>query len=149
MGVFEQFDDYAMPEPNSGCHIWMACLNENGYGVVRVNGRSRLAHRISLMRVNGEYPAGNVLHHCDVPACVNPDHLYIGTQLDNVRDMDRRGRRKNAPRSGMDHHNAKLTPDQVAEARSFVGPARILASKFGVTPEQINNIRRGTQRRVS
>lgn len=144
-------DDFwasALPEPNSGCHLWERCVNPRGYGVVNWQGSARLAHRVAFSLFYGEPKRGAVVgHRCDNPACVNPSHLFLGSQADNVRDMDRKGRRRNAPLRGSRHPNAKLSADAVGIIRAHIGPARIMASRFGVTPEQINNIRRGAQRR--
>jgi hypothetical protein len=77
----------------SGCWIWMASLGPQGYGVLRRGGKRMQAHRYSLELVNGPVPVElHVLHHCDVRPCVNPAHLYAGTQLQNVHDAIRRGR---------------------------------------------------------
>lgn len=81
------------PEPTSGCWIWTAAVSKLGYARIRVGKTNRQAHRISYERFIGTIPSGmSVLHICDVRSCINPDHLYAGTQKDNVRDMMNRGR---------------------------------------------------------
>lgn len=83
----------AEPIPWSGCWIWMAGLMPNGYGSACVNGKSVNAHRAMFSAKNGPIPKGLVVRHtCDVRECVNPDHLILGTQKDNIRDMHDRGR---------------------------------------------------------
>jgi hypothetical protein len=78
-----------IPEPNSGCWLWDGWVNGRGYGRF---GKG-LAHRISWELHRGPIPAGmNICHKCDVPPCVNPDHLFLGTQTDNMRDCARKGR---------------------------------------------------------
>lgn len=73
----------------NGCWLWTLRKNEHGYGTI--NGA--LAHRCVWASIIGPIPDGMcVLHKCDVPACINPEHLYIGTQLDNIRDRTKRGR---------------------------------------------------------
>jgi hypothetical protein len=143
-----QFLNNSLPEPNSGCLLWEGCVNPAGYGVVRWEGKANLAHRVAYRLQHGAIPAGfAVCHRCDTPACVNPAHLFAAAQPENVADMDRKGRRKNAPLIGERHPNSKLTSAQVAEARRHAGSATPLARRFGVTPEQINNIRRNAQRK--
>jgi len=76
-----------------GCWIWIGRLDNGGYGVMSIEGENKYAHRISYELHNGPIPPGLfVCHHCDTPACINPKHLYAGTQADNMRDMAARGR---------------------------------------------------------
>ncbi len=87
------FTEKISPEPTSGCWLWTAG-ESHGYGVIGDgHGGAEFAHRASWRIFRGDIPSGmNVCHHCDVPFCVNPDHLFIGTQKDNVRDMANKGR---------------------------------------------------------
>jgi hypothetical protein len=81
-------------QASGDCWVWTGDHNPAGYG--RTKGftfTERLAHRLSWTMANGPIPAGMwVLHHCDNPPCVNPDHLYVGTPSDNAQDRERRGR---------------------------------------------------------
>lgn len=105
------------------CWIWTAAKNEKGYGIFCIEGRTYKAHRLSYLLSVGAIPEGMcVLHKCDVPSCVNPDHLFIGTRADNNADMLAKGRKVpggkycgkngNYPR-GMDHHNARLSFNEI------------------------------------
>ncbi len=94
----ERFYDYAMPEPNSGCWLWLGSWDRRKYGQLRVDGRLRYASHVSLGLAGTPVPAGmSACHHCDNPPCVNPGHLFIGTQKDNTRDMMAKGRSKPPP----------------------------------------------------
>lgn len=101
--LFERFNEKWIPEPNSGCWLWTASTNPiSGYGVIGVSSeKTKPAHRVSWELYRGPIPAGVghhgtcVLHKCDNRACVNPDHLFLGSNKDNVHDCMRKGRFKN------------------------------------------------------
>ena len=98
----EKLDLNSMPVPESGCVIWLRCLNGNGYGALTYNGIFWLAHRASWALTRGTIPRGlYVLHKCDVRCCINPEHLYLGSAFDNARDCQvQSGRAKNIKRPG-------------------------------------------------
>jgi hypothetical protein len=100
----ERFDEFVYPDPNSGCFIWVGAVARKGYGCFMVgslrDGSRRLtqAHRFAWERANGPIPAGMcVLHKCDTPCCVNPDHMRLGTLHDNAMDMAAKGRGRKSP----------------------------------------------------
>jgi hypothetical protein len=98
MDLTERFMEKVFPVPEAGCWIWDGPLNNKGYGKLygKPYGQStRYAHRISYGLFKGPIADGLcVLHRCDVACCVNPDHLFLGTILDNNRDMIEKGRYK-------------------------------------------------------
>ena len=145
------FFEKVHPEPNSGCWLWTGgtvtfgygCIDK-GYALYRAFGSvGTTAHRIAYLLFKGEIPKGKfVCHKCDTAPCVNPDHLFLGTQLDNLRDMIKKGRRRigDMPK-GEDSWNAKLTEKDVAYIRRSGLSRDDLAKKFGVSDSTIRSIR--------
>lgn len=134
---------WAKVDKTSGpCWIWTARINYGGYGQFRTTGRlTEYAHRVSWKLHGGPIPAGmDVLHRCDRPACVNPGHLFLGTDADNVSDRNAKGRQARGERAG----RSKLKSAQVAEIKSIriaTGMSmRKLASLFGVSHTTIEQI---------
>ena len=124
----ERFEEKFIPEPNSGCWLWFAA-SVRGYGHFRFRGRQCRAHRVAYEMFIGPIPSGfSVLHDCDTPSCVNPQHLRLGTQADNMRDMMDRGRTL----TGSRNHSAKLTEDDVLAIRATTGCAATVAAAYGV-----------------
>ena len=87
------WQERAIPEPNSGCLLWDGAVSRHGYGHVRRDGKDVVLHRLVWEETHGPIPCGlHVLHRCDVPACVNVDHLFLGTRFDNMQDIVAKGR---------------------------------------------------------
>jgi hypothetical protein len=134
-----------------GCWRWTASVNRNGYGQFGVGSRGDgvvLAHRHAYSIAIAPIPAGmEVRHRCDVPGCVNPAHLEIGTHAENMRDMKERGRAakgRAVARCGEDGGNVKLTTPQVLEIRAAYASGGVtqksLAAKYGVTVQNVSLI---------
>lgn len=86
--------------PEAGCWLWMGGAYPSGYGRMTSGGKNRRAHRGVWELVNGPIPEGlAVCHKCDTPLCVNPDHLFLGSQAANVRDMAAKGRHRESKKA--------------------------------------------------
>ena len=136
------------PSNPDDCWIWVAGKTGSGYGVLTINYKAILVHRFSYELHCGPIPEGRfVCHHCDVPACVNPAHLFLGTPKDNTHDMIAKGRAVHVTRpmpGGEDHPNARLTWKQIDEMRTLFATGTYskaqLAMKYGVTKSNIGEI---------
>jgi len=141
---------WARVSNGDGCWTWTGHRNEDGYGSITSGGRGGKhegAHRFSWRLHNGEIPDGmSVLHHCDNPPCVNPKHLFLGTQRDNMQDCARKSRVFIREQRGESNASAKLSNDQVVELRdAYAGGAlqSDLASRYDVTQSCISAVVRG------
>jgi hypothetical protein len=135
----EFLEERSIPEPNTGCWLWMHGIGGPGYGMIWDGKKTSTAHRSMFAAVNGPIPPKmDVCHRCDNRACINPDHLFLGTRADNVRDMDRKGRRKNT---------TILTPTQVRDIRAAAARGERtmdLAARYGVSEPTISSIKSRT-----
>lgn len=131
----------------SECWEFIGKSRTTGYGACYFRGKRWLAHRFAWTITNGQIPAGSghhgtvVMHVCDNRICVNPKHLRLGSQHDNVLDMVDKGRNVNVPSNGEKHGNAKFTDDDVVAIRLSGKSDPELAAQYGVTPEAINYAR--------
>src|SRR5574340_407485 len=145
--LLERFFDKVSPEALTGCWLWTGAVKELGYGVIglgtREQGTSK-AHRVSWELHNGPIPSGlNVLHSCDTPSCVNPDHLRLGTLSDNARDCVNRGRLKLPDNRGERAAWSKLTAADVLEIKTRQASGADYARRFNVSRSAIYEIWRG------
>ena len=120
-----------------GCWLWTGILGNHGYGVIFISKRPKaifnLAHRLSWELHSGPIPEGmQVLHKCDIRPCINPAHLFLGTQKDNIHDMMRKRR---GP--------GKLSDEQILAIRSSNVPSRKMATILGVSKTTVLDARRG------
>jgi hypothetical protein len=126
------------------CWEWQGARRPFGYGRFGIAGKNVEAHRVSWQLANGPVRPGiKILHTCDNPSCVNPGHLFPGTQQDNIADMNAKGRARSG--SGPDERapNAVVTPQIVAEIRAAWGnrPTQAqLAERYGISQANVSQI---------
>lgn len=138
-----RFHKQYIPEPNSGCWLWLGDVRRSGlpYGEFKMNGRTRSAHQVSFELFKGpRNPSLFVLHSCDNPYCVNPDHLSQGTIEENQSQMVARGRSL----FGEKNYRAKITERDVIAIRSGDhgqrGYRERMAEKYNLDPSTIGDI---------
>ncbi len=130
----KRFLTKVLPEVSGGCWLWKGACNSHGYGQIWDGQILKRAHRVSYELHHGSIPPGMfVCHVCDVRQCVNPEHLFLGKQVDNVADAIQKCR----------FGPAKLTPHDVKRIRSSALSSSELAKRHRVTRENIWQIRSG------
>ena len=129
-------------EPISGCHLWAGAVGGRSYAAARVAGKVQRVHRVAYEAAYGAIPNGKmVCHSCDNTLCVNPTHLFLGTQTENMTDRQKKGRQA----KGETVWSSKLSEDQarVIKYERLGQPVAKIAAEFGITQSQVSGIRRG------
>lgn len=138
------FDDkfissHSMPVPFSGCFLWLKSCVKGGYGKTHKDGKTLLAHRAIWEARNGPVPEGKILcHTCDIPECVNPDHLFVGTHADNSADAVMKNRQAKGTRITL----AKIDDDTAIAIRGSAGTNVEIANRFNVSQSLVGAIKR-------
>jgi hypothetical protein len=145
MNAHEFFQKRTVRIPFAGCHIWTGYVNAGGYGWVTINRKNISAHRLAYESFIGPIAAKKyVCHSCDVPACCNPNHLFLGSSKDNA--IDRAAKKRSSPRIGSANGRANLNEHQVAQIKVNLlsGKKMIdLALHYGVSYSAISHIKTG------
>lgn len=136
--VEQRLFDHSKVDPSTGCRLWQRYCDRDGYGQTYYKGSPRHAHRVAYQVFVGPIPDGLcILHSCHTPACINPEHLRVGTHKDNADDRDRAGR----------HGTAKLTWENVRTIRQKYSTGEYtqaeIAAPFGVSRHLISYIING------
>lgn len=128
-------------EKTKTCWIWKASIVDSGYGHFYLDGKQIRAHRMAWILTKGQIPKNKfVCHHCDIPACVRPAHLFIGTAKDNTQDMINKNRKKFGDTKGEKSCKAKLKNKDVLKIRRRLlnkDTHRAIAKDFGVAKSTI------------
>lgn len=133
-----------------GCWEWVGYKDRSGYGLTSYSNKKWASHRLSWMIHFGDPGELFVLHKCDNPACVRPDHLFIGTQADNVRDMMQKGRSGTTKTSADDVRRirAEYESAPVSGSRKARGVLDALVKKYGLDKRNIQDIAKGRTRKT-
>lgn len=140
----QRFSKFVADPNENGCRLWTGSKQKFGHGQFMLDSKPQIASRVAYELYVGPIPDGQVVRHtCDVSACVEPTHLVLGTQADNMRDCRERGRNTPPPiKRGEDHNQAKLNSAQVLEIRQQPDvPRKELAERYGVSEPTIKAIR--------
>jgi hypothetical protein len=142
--IYDRFEEKMDVDPATGCWIWNANKYRDGYGQIKFCGKPVRAHRLAWELYFGPVPRNmQVLHQCDVPLCVNPAHLFLGTHQDNMRDKVKKGRQAKGEQNGGGN---KLTTNDVRKIKRDLSEGvsqRGIAKKFNVSQAMVSLINTG------
>ena len=136
MGRYNTIDDYwnkVNKETSTGCWEWTGRLTKDGYGGFKMNHQDMQVHRWSMVFKGHNIAELVVCHKCDNPKCVNPDHLFLGTQADNVRDMIAKGRYVK-PQS-------KLSAEDIIAIQQSTDSYKVIGNRFNISAPYVCSIK--------
>ena len=149
----KKFESCVEMVSESGCWVWMRGVAgplHYQYGACNLENKTTRAHRAAWMIYQGSIPKGiDVLHRCDTPLCVNPNHLFLGTHFDNMHDAIKKNRAniifKHRKFLGEENGHARLTNEIVKEIKSSNEKTKNIAAKFKITINTVSQIRAGVR----
>lgn len=139
-----RLEKHSIPITECGCQIWLRSIGSTGYGTIRSNalGRTLSTHRLAHTIYNGPIPDGLlVLHTCDIPHCINPNHLFLGDDASNASDRDAKGRNKSP--KGSNQPNSKLTEEQALAILDDHRTYQEISAAYNISEGPIKNIKTG------
>ena len=137
----ERFEAKTMPIPECGCLLWIGACDRGGYGMISLDGRNIQAHRIAWFLAYGQIPDGlHVLHKCDIRNCVRHEHLFLGTNAENVADKKNKNRCSRC--TGGENGRAKLTDDLIRKIRLDQRTLKEIGNEYGIHLAQVSLIKR-------
>jgi predicted XRE-type DNA-binding protein len=146
MELFEVIEKFERKiNKTDSCWLWCGAIDSHGYGSFTHKLKKEKAHRFSYKLFVGDVPEWTgydsicVLHKCDNPMCVNPDHLFLGTHAENMKDKKNKNRAIGA-HAGELHHKAKLTSEMVSNIRKDTRKQNEIAASYGVDRRTIGDI---------
>lgn len=148
----ERFFSKVDKDISNGCWLWTGGMDTSGYGVFYYEGKLHRAHRVSLILAEVEVGDLLVCHKCDIRNCVNPDHLFLGTQSDNIQDMVKKGRQNIGLRDNEHNGHTKIPNQDIILIREMYASKNYtqkqLAIQFGLAQTHISRIVRGKARKL-
>jgi hypothetical protein len=140
----DRFFEKTIPEPNSGCLLWLGANNKKGYGSMNVDGETVLATHVALKLAGVSIKKGDfACHTCDTPGCVLDSHLFPATNAINVADKMAKGRHRVGRVHGAAHGRAKLTEEQARAILSDPRTGRAIGPDYGISFQTVSDIKRG------
>ena len=140
----ERLEHYTDKKGHDDCWLWLSNKDKDGYGTMRSGSKNKRAHRVAYEHYIGKIPKGKlVLHSCNNPSCVNPNHLRVGVHNDNMRDRFKAGNYTASEK----HPNSKFSNKIVEKVRVSVGSYAKIGKLFNMSATQVGNIKRGDQRK--
>lgn len=136
--TMDRLERYSEKVPESGCWLWIHGVGSKGYGHTSIDGKHIEAHRLAWLLAKGS-DAGRlcVCHRCDIPSCVNPAHLFLGTHRDNVRDSIGKGRAR------VCRTRSRLSAEDIDFIKNGPMGCKRLMKKYGMSKSHLQRIRRG------
>jgi len=141
--MIERFEEKYVKIAGVDCWIWTGARHTFGYGNFWTGKKYDVAHRVSYALYVGEIPQGmNVLHKCDNPSCIRPDHLFIGTDQDNIYDKCMKGRARGPKMVGEKNPSSKISSEIVLLIRADKRAHRVICNDYGISKTQVGRIKR-------
>jgi len=139
-GIADRLALHSIPEPNSGCLLWLGSVDGRGRPKININGKRKRASRVAYELRYGPLSSGQMAcHRCDVELCINDAHLFAGTAAENAADMVAKRRNARGEKVG----NSKLTAEMAAAIKVDPRTQRVIAASYGIGKSTVGDVKRG------